>query len=298
MNMQKRPHLHKMFHLQNQFIGKTVIGSWNVWINLGNYIDFQGGRNNLHKHSYFETCLVLDGEGDFYHGNMIYPLKKGDLFVADPLIIHEIVSSKTNHLKIQFVTFSFEKTSDNRTDESSSLIHQYISTFLHNHITVINDSENLDSLFQQLSIVSETRNREKRYLQSESITRNLVLNIILETVQEDVKGNGFPAIDNRLQTALHFIEDNSFRKLSVDEIARQACTSTRTLRRLIKLHYNKTIMQKCLEIRIKESARYLMAHPEQTVAEVSYRYGFENPSDFGRGFRQVLKVSPGKFREN
>jgi len=84
--------------------------------------------------------------------------------------------------------------------------------------------------------------------------------------------------------------------LAAEEIAQQSCTSSRTLRRLIKQHYNKTVVQKCLDIRIRESARYLMAHPGKSVAEVSYHFGFANPSDFGRAFKKVLQVSPGNFR--
>ncbi len=274
------------------------MGPWDLWISLGNFIDFRGGRNTPHRHSHFETCLVLQGEGDFHHGREVYSLKRGDVFTADPGIIHEIVSSGTDHLTIQFVSFSFQKTDNVKCNESSRLYDQYISSYLTSHAAVVSDCAILESQFTLLSSVSGIEDYGEWFLRSERIAGNLILNIMLRSIDKEVEESIPSVMDSRLLLALRFMNDNCYRRLSVDEIAGQACTSARTLRRLVKHHFDKTVIQKCLEIRIGESARYLVAHPEESVAQVGYRFGFTNPSDFGRKFKQIMKISPGEFREN
>ena len=236
--MQNRPDLKKFTYLQKLFTGTSSMGLWQVWISMGNYIDFQGGRNKLHQHSYYEACIVLEGEGKFYHGRQVYRLKQGVLFIADPGIAHEIVSSGKNHLKIQFISFSFQQTdreiNAERDNETNNLYYQYISTFLNRHDLLASDCEILESQFNQLSIISKTIHHGEWYLQSENIARSLVLKIIIITIKKEILTNSTRAIDSRLQIALRYMQDNPMSKLTIDEIARQACTSTRTLRRLIK----------------------------------------------------------------
>ena len=299
--MQNRPSIENIFRLQKQFMGTTTMGSWNIWVSLGNYIDFQGGRNNLHKHSFYEACLVLEGEGQFYHGDRYYPLRAGDLFIATPGVDHEIISSYTIHLKIQFVSFSFqkiEKIEEKIADETSLLFNRCIKFFLDHRPVHIHNCTHLEYYFKQLQNISKKSNYGEWYLQSEGAARSLIVNIIIESVKEEIKIVQSLVIDPRLKIALNFIEDNPFRRLTLNEIAGQSFTSVRTLRRLMKKYYGKTVVQKNLEIRIKASADYLISHPEKNVSEVSCIFGFENPSDFGREFKQVMKVSPGVFRKN
>jgi len=298
LTMQKRPDLYKTFNLKKQFTGSTIMGSWKVWINFGNYLDFQGSRNNLHQHSYFEACLVLDGMGTLSHNGRDYPLKKGDLFITSPGIIHEIVSDKINSLRIQFVYFSFEKNSHEKEDETAILYDQYISAFIQNHKILNDGCGSLETLYYKLKKVSEESSLGKWFLQSENLARELILGIILKSTKCDFPMDESSTIDSRLQMALRFMQDNALRKLSVREIAEQACTSPRTLRRLMKNHCNTTVVQKNFLIRIEEAARYLIAHREKSVADIAYLFNFKNPSDFGRGFTKIMKISPGRFREN
>jgi len=273
------------------------MGDWEIWISLGNFIDFNGGRNKPHQHSFFEVCLVLEGRGMFLHKGKNTPLNKGDLFIADPETEHEIISHKTNSLKIQFISFSFQKISETEQDRITSLNNMYIASFLDKHSRVVRSSGTLESYFRQLKIISEAGNDGEWYIRSEGVARSLILEIMIMSIEEDSRREESSDMDFRLQTALKFITDNSRRKLSVEEIAGQSCSSIRTLRRLMKQYCGKTVVQKCLETRIGRSAQYLIAHPEKTVSEISYFFGFNNPSDFGRTFKQLTGKSPGEFRE-
>ena len=52
--------------------------------------DARQSRNGLHRHNYHEVCLVLSGHGEYRHGQSLLRLSAGDMFLADPGVLHEI----------------------------------------------------------------------------------------------------------------------------------------------------------------------------------------------------------------
>ena len=295
--MQNRP-ISELYTLKQRFTGTGKIGNRLVWYSSGNYLDFRGGRNLRHRHSYFEACLVLEGKGSFTPGDEKYSLSRGDLFIADPGVIHEIISHKKESLVIQFLSFSFNAGNEGGEDREKSPRDRCIDLFLEHHTHVVSGCDELEVLFRSLQLASLEPGPLKRTLRNDSLVTALILDIILFTIREIPDPGGNSTLDTRVQAALGYMRDNSFRKLSVEEVADHAAASSRTLRRLIREYCGMTVIQKCFDIRIRESARSLLANPEKSVSEVSYAFGFENPSDFCRGFKKVLNQSPGRFREN
>ena len=65
------------------------------------YVSFERvTRNRIHRHSFFEPCIVVSGEGEFEHGSKVFALREGDLFIANPGIYHEIRSLRTKDLPL------------------------------------------------------------------------------------------------------------------------------------------------------------------------------------------------------
>jgi hypothetical protein len=82
-----------------------------LWLVPGGYCPFTVfPRNGLHYHDYFEWCLVLSGSGRFRHGDETWQLKRGDGFLAEPGIAHEIDSLETRDLRVWFCSFGWEPT--------------------------------------------------------------------------------------------------------------------------------------------------------------------------------------------
>ncbi len=295
--MQKRP-LGEWYELKRRYNGTVCMGKWTLWFRSGNYLDFKGSRNLQHRHSYYEVCLVLGGTGTFTHGDQIHSLETGDLFIADPGVIHEIISSRQDSLKIQFLSFNFEKDEQKQTDEDETVQDRCIGEFLKNHDQLIHDCSDLEHIFRSLKVISLEDNPVKRHIRNETMTKTLIMEIILYSINEIEERHKDASADSRLQAALIYMEDNAFRKLSVGEVSAHAAISARTLRRLMHGYCGMTVIQKCFRIRMEAAARHLLANPDQTVSEVSYQFGFENPSDFCRGFKKTMLLSPGKFREN
>ncbi|XID92681.1 cupin domain-containing protein [Paenibacillaceae bacterium WGS1546] len=54
--------------------------------------------NSVHRHSFFEICFVLDGEGEYSERGNDYPLRPGTHFCSRPGIDHQIRSRDGKYL--------------------------------------------------------------------------------------------------------------------------------------------------------------------------------------------------------
>ncbi len=63
--------------------------------------------NPVHRHSFFEICYVLDGEGSYLESRSEYSLKQGSLFCSRPMISHQICS--VNGLYLIWVAFELDE---------------------------------------------------------------------------------------------------------------------------------------------------------------------------------------------
>lgn len=99
----------------------------------------------------------------------------------------------------------------------------------------------------------------------------------------------------RLSAALRYIEAHSHERLDLGRIAQVACMSkyhfVRTFRRSLGL----TPYQFLLGHRLRRAAAALRA-AAAPVAEVAYREGFGDLSEFHAQFRRVFGTSPARFR--
>jgi hypothetical protein len=88
-------------------------------------------RNRVHRHSFYEPCIVISGTGEFEHGAEQYALREGDLFIADPGIYHEIRSLKTKDLQLYFLAFNATRILRvrRREERQPSIIRQILPAF-------------------------------------------------------------------------------------------------------------------------------------------------------------------------
>lgn len=81
---------------------------------------------------------------------------------------------------------------------------------------------------------------------------------------------------------------------SADEISRQLAISTATLRR--KLADDGTSVREIREDLLRDAAVTSLVRGEESVAELSERLGFSEPSAFTRAFRRWTGSTPGAYR--
>ena len=103
--------------------------------------------------------------------------------------------------------------------------------------------------------------------------------------------------DDRIQHSLSYIRHHLGDKLSIDELAREACLSKDHFIRLFRQETGETPAQ-CVIMRRMEMAEMLLVTTDMPVKAIADRLGFSDPSYFCRTFRRVIGITPQQYREN
>jgi AraC-like DNA-binding protein len=93
------------------------------------------------------------------------------------------------------------------------------------------------------------------------------------------------------ELALAYILDHYTEALSLDDIAKVAVTSKRSLTRNFREHTGKTILETIQEMRITQACTLLRAG-EMKCAEIAYEVGFGSVQQFNRVFHKLRQCTP------
>ena len=83
---------------------------------------------------------------------------------------------------------------------------------------------------------------------------------------------------------------------SFEDIAKALGLSKSTLTRRLKTMTDKTPLEILSEFRLNK-AKNMLEKSEESVSEVAYKVGFNDPLYFSKKFKEAFGVSPSKFSE-
>ncbi|PQA59242.1 AraC family transcriptional regulator [Siphonobacter curvatus] len=101
----------------------------------------------------------------------------------------------------------------------------------------------------------------------------------------------------RIEKAFEYMRANYDKKITLADVAKVASMPEVSFSRFIKKSTGKTFVDSLNEIRLGHASRMLI-DTTQTIAEVSYKCGFNNLSYFNRTFLKKNGCTPREFRSN
>lgn len=99
-----------------------------------------------------------------------------------------------------------------------------------------------------------------------------------------------------IQKTMDYLQAHFKEKIKLEDIADHLNMSPSTFCRFLKKRTGKNFSDNIIDIRIAIAAKNLIAQPEATVAEIAYRSGFKNLSNFNRQFKSRKGLTPLEFR--
>ncbi len=105
------------------------------------------------------------------------------------------------------------------------------------------------------------------------------------------------AAGKRLDKVLQFIYHNYENKITVQEAARISNLSVPAFCRSFKLHTEKTFIVYVNEVRVNAACQLLMDQ-DYSIAQIAYKVGFNNLSNFNRQFKKAKDMSPSSFQQH
>ncbi|WP_257349663.1 AraC family transcriptional regulator [Pseudalkalibacillus decolorationis] len=266
-------------------VGHDVSFRINYW-----GVDSNLTSNPVHRHSSFEICYVLSGEGTYLDNGNIYSLYPGTLFCSRPGITHQIQSEQG--LFLFFVCFEVDEGKSSR-----EYVENYLSMAKQESIIVYNgETSSTVSLWKSLLVPLQKRWAVASH-ELPNIAHALLvsfLNMFMDN-EGEFKTNTSPP-HFILQQAKTFIRDNLEKKLSLEMIAQYLNVSTRHLSRLFSDGINESFISFIRKERVKQ-ATYLLKTTHHSIKEIADMTGFGSVHYFTRVFHKETGHPPGRFRK-
>jgi AraC-like DNA-binding protein/quercetin dioxygenase-like cupin family protein len=281
---------------QLRLIDAVESPGYHLAVSATRYVSFERApRNRVHRHTFYEPCIVATGMGEFEHGSQLYALRPGDLFMAQPGTYHEIRSLTTRDLGIYFLAFSMTPAARRRPSPGPPVADPaLLARFASGHHLHVSGQTQLVPLFEHaLQLWRRDANESRsRFYQS-------VATLLLEQIMAALATTAVPAqrreelaLSGRITAA---IEQHLHLPLRVAALARACGMSERTLRRRWQA-LGEGSLRRQIERQRAQRAAHLLLVPDVSVAEVAAQVGLEDPAQFSRAFRAVHGQSPSQYR--
>jgi len=223
-----------------------IIGSFILKVEAGNFCELNKDHpsNGLHSHNGYEMCFVVKGKGKFVHGDEIYYLDRGDVFIANPDVSHEISvitdtdSKYTDNLCLVYYIINIVHSSAAKPPET--FLESMLADFLTNHSIVSKTQTHLFAYFDFLETYI-SKNRINTYGFHQAV-RNLAIESLLTLNGNRITDYQKQTNSNIIDQALLYIGTNLTSKMTLKDIATVSHTSVRNLQYLFKKHMDISVI--------------------------------------------------------
>lgn len=256
------------------------------------YPDF--ASNGLHSHHIYELSYVLSGKGSFICGEKAFRLQKGDIFVADPGLMHEITRdsslSKKAGLQVYYLTFHIEypESWTPSGPEEKILYH-----FLQAHHFWKSDCPQLACYLRFLKDYAACS--KKDIIGIRCAVSGFVINS-LEYLNSQSKLPVMPIYSNHIvDDAISYIAFHFTEKITLDQLSAHCNTSVRNLQHTFRLQMHCTITEYITQVRLNQACCYLRM--SEKISTACMKSGIPNPAQFSRLFRKQYGITPSEYQK-
>lgn len=259
----------------------------------GYYSGQEWWRNYMHSHSFFEICYVLEGEGEFTINENTVAVEKGDLFIAKPNELHEIISSEKAYLAIYYWAYTLIPPSKTGNSDLARLFNAFALS-----------EDIIHKKSHTISVILTLLNREvkKKRIGYEIFISTLTKQLIIETSRaytKEITSKTEITLKSRdafiVATIVQYLKDNYAIQVNLKQVAAQVHLSERHVSRLFKREVGVTIIKYALGVRLN-IAKQLLLDSNAPIYNVAYETGFTDAQHFSTVFRKNVGTSPSMFR--
>lgn len=243
---------------------------------------------NLHTHDFIEIFYILDGEGLFITPEKQFPIKSNDLIVVDPGQLHTERSLGLNN-RLCHLTLALDNVNVSSSSSGNALLAQSSPKyFLHS----FPDADNLLHL-RFCEMLNEFLDKKVGYqIKTEAMASEIIVEIL--RILQYRKPARTPAIPTVLK-ARAYLDEHYTEDISLDALSEIVFLSKFHLSREFKKAYGCSPMQYLTQVRI-QNGKSALRRTTKSISEIARDVGYNNPVYFSKIFREVVGVTPHKYR--
>jgi AraC-like DNA-binding protein len=251
----------------------------------------------LHYHEEYELNLILNAKGaKRVVGGHIEVIDDLELVLIGPNLYHTWFTHQCQSDEITEVTIQFHKDLFDEKFLKRNQLSFVKSMLEHSQRGILFPPETVQALKGRLLSLDKKTGFDS-VLELFSILHDLSISRNMRTLSDPSFTNEkFNYNSRRIEKVFEFMNDNYNKQVSLAEVSRIANMPEASFSRFIKKRTGKTFIDSLNEIRLGHASRMLI-ETTNTVAEIAYKCGFNNISNFNRIFKRKKFCIPKEFRE-
>jgi AraC-like DNA-binding protein len=237
-----------------------------------------------HYHDHFQILYALEGEGELSLDKETYEFSKDQVVLIVPQSIHSIKARS----KLTVLVLVFSKILGQ--DIESLLLEVFKLQSTHFQLDVVRASEVRQLLRKMLF---EQTNYDPLCKYSSPI---YLFELLLILARNNKNKPVLHANDKRSNQMRKYIEANYFENITAESLSTTFNISPRYMNDIFKEKYHETPLQYLQKVRI-DRAKILLSDTEKDIVSICFEVGYETLSTFYRSFRNLVGMSPNKYRK-
>lgn len=252
----------------------------------------------LHYHEEYELNLIINAPGaKRIVGDHIEAIEDLELVLVGPNLYHAWFTHKCESSEIRELTLQFHKDLfEDRFLRRNQL--SFIKTMFEKaQRGILFSRETIERLKPRILALGQ-KNGFDSVLELLSILHDLSTSRNMRTLS-DAGSSNEPLHYNsrRIEKVFEYMNAHYSRAITLSEVAKVANMPEASFSRFIKKRIGSTFIDSLNEIRLGHATRMLI-DTTHNVAEVAYKCGFNNISNFNRTFKKKKGCTPKEFRSN
>ena len=252
----------------------------------------------LHYHEEYELNLILNAAGaKRIVGDHIEVIEGAELVLVGPNLYHAWFTHRCQSEQITELTIQFHKDLfEDRLLRRNQL--SFIKTMFDKAQRGILFSPDTIERLRPRLLQLEQKNGFDSVLELFSILHDLSTSRNMRTLSDSSSDNEqFNYNSRRIEKVFEYMNAHYSRPVTLTEVAKVANMPEASFSRFIKKRIGSTFIDSLNEIRLGHATRMLI-DTTHNVAEVAYKCGFNNISNFNRTFKKRKGCTPKEFRGN
>lgn len=252
-----------------------------------------------HYHDAYEIYYLISGERRYFIKDRTYHITAGNLVLISPNELHKTNDACSPAHERVLVNFKEAYLSEWCGKAETALL---LQCFAMNSPLVRLDLPQQNHLRELLlKIVSECRNREEEYQESDLYVKALLIELLVLSgrYRQKIPDQFIPAenpISEKIFEAVRYINEHYMEDLSLQKVAVRFFTSLYHFSRMFKKVTGFNFIEYLNSVRTKEAQR-LLKESTLSVTEISEKVGFDSLTHFGRVFKKIAGGSPSDYRK-
>lgn len=238
-----------------------------------------------HYHDDYQILYALDGSGEITLDGVCYPFEKDHAVFIVPESSHSIhANSKLTVLVLAFAEKCIKLNENEELHKTLRTSSKYFDL----------DPFTASEIRGQLRKLLFEQNNSKEDLRSIASSL-LLLKILLTFARIDKRSQFSDANEMRAAKIQQYITNHYFENMRAETLSSKFSISTRYMNEIFKEFYDETPMQYLQHVRINR-AKTLLLETDKEIITICFEVGYETLSTFYRTFKNIVGMSPHKFR--